>query len=555
MIHCLIPITLVAAQLATIPIDTIMPKQFSPIAPRGGVMMLQLFSDTPSSDWPSEIEITFQDGTSTQAVLGWIEINSQPSSWTQHPFKIRPISKEDDLSVVDPLDSVTGPVLLAEIPRNCKGVIRFGNVTLSPNYFDVPDAFPNLNIDDVPFGIPLQYKESDQLPEPNALSYWRWALLASTKNQIMLEPEFQTLVEQLTARHSEQVWRIGFHRLAASSRGVAAACRDLLTGVSSEQNHSFACWVVSAKSIQTLMFLMLDRSIDLDQRRIEGLNWVKSVPPYIYWIEQLFCDQVVIKVANPFHMETIVPFKWDHEEYPTVVKIPPKEVAEIVVHRAPQLDLSVFGPVTSESQFQWLKIQFGGYTTDLPIPPPELVATPPRVQLAPLHPRYSLWSIRGGNSPRVIEQLQTHVELRKVFGKWELFIQCHGLGNNATLPNVVNEVLTVIGTEAISILVPFQQAPLVLSPSGKSVNKPSECVIHTTVQNDGWKARIVLPNQWVDENEFSFAVARTHGDSQEIETGPLPCVPWDLTPKPIVIDLSKWDDVLQFPIQMNPTTL
>jgi len=101
------------------------------------------------------------------------------------------------------------------------------------------------------------------------------------------------------------------------------------------------------------------------------------------------------------------------------------------------------------------------------------------------------------------------------------------------------------GIEAVSILHPETNTLVAISPTDQQI--PDGMQISRNVQEHGWSVRIELPNAWTDQESLSFAVARTHGDSQHVETGPLPCVPWSIHPTPIEVDLSEWDDIEKFP--------
>jgi hypothetical protein len=137
------------------------------------------------------------------------------------------------------------------------------------------------------------------------------------------------------------------------------------------------------------------------------------------------------------------------------------------------------------------------------------------------------------------------VQLRKVFGVWELFVRCNGISNNVSLPESIHSIDQLRGIEAVSILHAETNSIVVITPTEQQL--PDRMKIHRTIFNHGWVVRIELPNAWVKNETFSFAVARTHDDSQKVETGPLPCLPWNINPSPIVVDLSQWDRIDRFP--------
>jgi hypothetical protein len=70
--------------------------------------------------------------------------------------------------------------------------------------------------------------------------------------------------------------------------------------------------------------------------------------------------------------------------------------------------------------------------------------------------------------------------------------------------------------------------------------------VHRRSYLDRWLCRIVLPETWFSalRPELSFlGVARTHGESFQIETGPNICTPWRPQVERVILDLSRWDDL------------
>ena len=117
-----------------IPIDSIVARSTSPIAPRGGVMMVRLLSHELGNDWPASIPVTFADDSMTDGIVGWIESKPASSSWTDDTLLIRPILSADTTASIHPKDRVTGPVLLLQLPENGTGEIYFGAESVVPQF-------------------------------------------------------------------------------------------------------------------------------------------------------------------------------------------------------------------------------------------------------------------------------------------------------------------------------------------------------------------------------------------------------------------------------------
>ena len=116
----------------TIPVEAINSIQTEPIAPLGGVLMVQLVSETLGNNWPSTIDVTFENRDKQTGHIGWIEKNTNNTSWTSNPYTIRPIAPSDNTQHIHPLDAMTGPVLLVELPRKSEGSIYFGGTSIDP---------------------------------------------------------------------------------------------------------------------------------------------------------------------------------------------------------------------------------------------------------------------------------------------------------------------------------------------------------------------------------------------------------------------------------------
>ena len=544
---------LVSRLAISVPVDAIEARQSRPVAPRGGVMMVQLFSMEQGDGWPSTLEVVFEDGHVETGVVAWIEKNTNYSAWTSNPSRIRTITPDDTTLSIDPMDAITGPVLLVELPLRGRGLVRFGGGAIDPRWTDLPISLPDLNIVPVDDSIKLPIQTVDDMPDRNPFEYWRWTLVASRLGVMPPKLPFESRVEKLAAMQGEQLWRIGFHRLAKSSRGVAATCRDLLTHVATDGSHAYACWVVQSNSLHQLLSILLDGDSSPRQLATSALRWAEDQHPHIHWLEQVYGSHVTVSIANPTLEPVVAIMRWESEDdIPIAIGVPPSRTVRCEVERGPVLDTSIFGPQTSESRMQWLSISMGGSSTTLQIVPPDVVALPPGVQLQTLHPLWTLQGVRSGRPNKVESSVETSVQVRKLMGCWEMYIQCGGIASEAVIPSDATSPVDLRGVEAITIIHHPTNAMVCIPPSGEvsGVAVPADLEVYTSTLEDRWSIRVVLPKSWVEDETFSFSVVRTHGDSMQVETGPLPCVPWSINPKPILIDLSAWDTVDKFPITL-----
>ena len=536
--------------ILTIPIDSIESKQTSPIAPIGGVLLVQLVSEELGDNWPATINVSYENGSRGTGHVGWIEKNTNNSSWTSNPLSIRPIDQSDNTKHIHPLDAMSGPVLLVDLPNNCRGPIHFCGTSIDPTWVTLPKTLPTLNIFPIDTNATIPLQTSFHRPEWNSLEYWRWALVASRLGTLPPPPPNDSDVARLSAMHGEQLWRIGFDKLSKSSRGVAAACRDLLTNVAIDGDNEFACWIVQPNLLNRLLSIITDQSATSREITLRALRWSEEQQPFIQWIEGVYGNQVTIATTNPTLEPSLATIVWrENDEFPIAIELPASETVRSKINRVEPIDLSLFGPQTLETSLQWLDVQVGMQQYSIPIVPTEVIVLPPYTMLSQLHPLWTLRSVHRGIPKEIQQALSTTVQVRKLLGVWELFIQCKGNKVSSGIPKDIAKAEDVIGVEAITLMHHETNAIVAIPPSGTfaGLNIPRDFRVAQSIEEDGWNVRIELPSEWISDERLSFSVARTHGDSTQVETAPLPCVPWNINPHPIVLDLSQWDLVQSIP--------
>lgn len=519
-----LPIVLVTQCAFTVPIDSILAKDAAPNTPRGGVLMVPLLSQQPGDNWPETLDVTLEDGQVIQGHVGWIEQNPWSTYyWAENALIFRNISQADDSSTIHPKDTTTGPILLAQLPKNEDGRIAFGGDIVDPIWFDLPQSLPNLNIAPIDTTATLTPNGGLAIPKTSALDFWRITLIASRKG-VLPPPYHYGEAKSLAAQRGAQLWRIAMSRLATSSRGAAAECRDLLTNTANDGENTFACW--STHSEAQLLGILLDKNATSRQLALRALRWCEEQQPYIFWLEKVYGDEISIAIANPTLEVILAAVKWrEGNDIPLAVEIPPNETVRIPIKRIDTLDQSIFGPTTVESSIEWLVLQIDTKMFSIPVVPSKVVALPPSVQLHSLYPPWNLKSMQMQTPTTVALNLETKVQLRKMFGKWEFFIQCSG-----------NQPSSQGGGEQVVLFNPVVKKTITVGPSNHSSTP------------DGWTATVYVPEDWIADETLLFSIVRKHALPSLRESGPIPTVPWRSTyPAPIVVDLSQWDTIDQFP--------
>jgi len=528
-----------------VPIDSIVAKHTSPVAPRGGIMMVRLLSEEVGTNWPASIPVTFSDNSMTEGIVGWIESKPATSSWTDDRLIIRPILSADTTANIHPKDETTGPVLLVQLPEDCDGEIYFGAESVVPNWMDLPTSLPPLNLTDPRTDLFLKIGVSDHLPPIGALHYWRWVLLASRLGVVPPKVPMQNQVETLAAQHGEHLWRIALNNLSIASRGVAADCRDLLTDTTVDGDHQFACWVENQETLEELLEVLLNTSLTSKQLVQRSLRWIDRQSRSLFWFENIFGPTVTLKFANCNPEPAICLLAWEGvDEIPLPLEVHANQTGQITLERPQVIDLSVFGPVVT-TPIQKLTLAMPSGSTVFPVEGGIVDARPPRIQLPALSPTWTLLSLGHGYARQVLPNQQTSVEVRFILGRWEIFIRC--LGNDKS--TAIAGTGVPIGEEAITLFFPLFKDPVVIRPT--TTSHPN-ITVYTHAENSSWNVRVVLPDSLIQNEELAFSIARTHGGSKNVETSPLPSVPWHIKPEPIIINTGMWNTIDNIPITPDP---
>jgi hypothetical protein len=520
-----------ASAVAAVPVDSIYAKTPTPIIARGGVLMVPLIAETLGDEWPETINVTLENGEVATGHIGWIE-RLPRAHWYSFSLNIRPVRQTDSTANIHPKDNETGPVLLAQLPDKSEGIITFGGDAIDPIWFDLPEVFPNLNLEPVD-GTKAYINNNSYANLINfPLEHWRRSLLASKKGVLPSTNIPTNEVRKLASIHGTQLWRIGFDRLATSSRGVAAECRDLLTMTCKDKSTTFACWVTAPA--ERLLSILLDKNASSRQLATRALVWCSQQQPFLFWLEQVYGEEVIVAVANPTLEVQLVALKWrEGNDVPLLVELPPNETTRVKIQRVHKLDLSIFGPTTLASEVEWLDVQIENHTFGVPIVPSTVVALPPSVQLQPLLPRWNLDTIKKQVPKKIRSDMTTHVQLRKILGQWEFFVECNGNSGPTQ---------SILGGEGISFRTPTNNKWSLRAHPKEDIPRGVP-----------WTATIPIPEEWIVNDTIAFWVGRKHGDSNQWETGPLPVLPWHRSSSPIVIDLSQWDEVKRFPTHAENT--
>lgn len=548
-------------------VDGIRPAVASPVAPRGGVMMLPLVAQRPGDDWPRTMEVRLADDRRVTADVVWISVRKDQqgfTSWTSDPRRLtlRSIERTDDTSATFDAAAGEGPYLIVRLPDDGDGPLKVEGRTLTPVWRDVPWTDPLADAAPAPDrALPLE-QAPDRPDVESPFEYWRWVLLA---DRLGLNPPAPAGddVQKLAAEHYAVLWRMGLARLNGISPRIARECRSMLTRTALDRNRTAATWIVDPAQIASLLATLIDFTRSDQQALAAAVAWLEQQPLFTLWPEDESGGDVRLAITSLRDDAIPVTLAWLGSSQPaSELQLEPGIIAHITVSRMPMQPAPIgSGQREMEPPMQTLRVEsgVGGASTSLDIPCGSRVieARPPGITFRPLSPPMSLADAQFNRAPAIQPERATLAHVRRIGARWEVFFEGGRiLEKQQTLDrSAIREFDDLRGIEAVTILlgrdendpsaiwltIPEHDWPALI----RGQNHP-DLQVHKRSFADRWNCRIVLPDAWfsaAETNPAFIAFIRTHGDTNDLETGPAPSPAWRISTGRIAIDLSHWDDL------------
>jgi hypothetical protein len=275
-------------------------------------------------------------------------------------------------------------------------------------------------------------------------------------------------------------------------------------------------------------------------------------------VEQGYGTQIQLAIANPDPRPRLVEFLWSgRESVPLGDELAPNDVTRITLDRPRDHLVSSLYPELIDGDVTSLNLMIRMNVLTLPFGPGTVPVRPPGALLGPFRSTMTLNELRSQLPDPVPVARSTYAQLRRMNGRWELFIECFrpvAPARNQPVTDLIRSLEELRGTEAVSILigepdndrvparhivcVPERQPPVILV--GPRDEAPEA---HRQSYADRWLVRFVIPTHWIpdDGSSLHLALIRTHGDSTGFETAPNACVPWRMEPDMVQINLGEWE--------------
>jgi hypothetical protein len=550
-----------------------------PLSPDGGVLMLPLTPDRPG-DWPASVSLTLADGRSITGVV--ISIAPAPvrlgAGWTDSPLGVEVITSAARNSG-DARAARATPFLLAELPPDApRGTISILNHTLHPRWIAVPDH------NDAAAASDRSERRTDVLvrrarrdrPDPDhPMEYWRWVLLADRLGMAPPPPPGARDADpssRLIAEHTALLWRAGLDRIRRQSSGMADHLRDLLTRICYDGETAFAAWIADPASLNALLNTLLNDELDGAALLRRVIEWSDTHERLMVWLESATDQYVDLAMVNPTFRPIIARVRWaDPDEIPLAYELPAGRLTRVRFDRqgetSTRQNVKTSSAPSPEPSPRVLLVEVPGapdhgenQTFALVVHPPRQPVAPPGLFLPELTPMLTLASVQQGQPLTAPARYETSAQLRRLHGRWEVFIAAHRPAQGgAALRTDLSQVTTtddLRGKEAITLFLGSGELDdpdrivLAVAESGEyrflhGVDH-LDLRIHRRSFSDRWHCRIVLPDDWLtdaEESAIHLGLMRTFRDLGAVVSTPMPAVPWRIEPGRLTFDLSVWDDV------------
>ena len=536
----------------------------TPVAVRGGVLVLPLRRRSREVAWPSSIDLLLSDGRKIAgSVVRVTTRDPTQSHWTMPAVVVATEVPTGDVDIA----------LLAPLPVDGEDSVMLGRQELEPIWMDpLPPAQPPARDSD------LTATDTPDVTAPN--EHFRAVLQAHRLGITAPTPAMEG-TDALYARAVAGLWSAAIARLAEQDPVIAESVLSDLAGrarLPGERSaRSLAVWETNESELAQLLRTLLEPRVDGIILAESARTWLEGRSPLAIWVDQDVGEALVLAIANPRNTSVRVTIRWpDRRDAAFSGDIAPEAIEFVRIERPawtapagpvidealaeamalrglarllPPADLAPESPQRSAMEIETraprtLTIDTGTATSTVLVGPGRVGARPPGSGFGTFLPPANLAAIRSGALRGPPPEWSTYLGLRKRPAGWELIVECRS--PQGAVPN----------RDEIAIIIDGGFQHSVLVASNGEVEAGSESVeAGTRVHHlaDCWRARIPVPDEWLSSKGSPAAhislsaQRRVSGSGSDApprgarlqSAGMVPlCI--DPTPRMIPLDLSGW---------------
>lgn len=498
----------------------------TPIAVRGGVLLVPLVRRTPDVVWPTSVDLHLSDGRRIVGQLAKLESREvlRPQ-WTSPQLMIAttPAIGENDI------------VLLAPLPTDGEGEIRLGEQEIKPIWMDP------LATNAPPSASEVALHASD-LPDPTAPSEYYRAILQAHRIGTVAPPPIGKPNDVLYARAIAGLWSAAIARLEENDQLTSDLLLSDLTGrahsVRGKVSTSFAAWESDETELNSLLRSLLTPRTDGIVLVESAKAWLEGRSPILFWLESDEGESVVIGAANPRSESIAMTLRWqDQLSVAAMVEVAPESVQFVTIARArvaqseavvideslatalrehglssmlPPADLA--GPnqgraaIEANARAQPILIaEHGVNKVAIQVGFGRVAVRPPGLGFGAMRPASTLAQTRAGILRAPPVEWSTSVGLRRRPTGWELLIECRAPADANPNKDEITVTCDAGFRHTISV-----RCDGTVQAQDESV----EMGCHVHQHSDRWRVRLPLPESWVTptngpEGKMTISIART----------------------------------------------
>jgi len=519
--------------------------QVQPVAVRGGVMLLPMARRGTTVPWPESVNLALGDGRTLRGMTAVVRPRARAaaSHWTTPLVSVG----ADPVSQATPSDEV---VLLVPLPPDGDDHIMIGAQRIDPDWLD-----------------PLPYARAPDatapaeglahLPDLDAPSeHFRWHLLSARVGEPVPDPR-GTAHDVLYARHLSSLWSGALERLRQADPDLAReALADLTGRACIPDGGCIAAWATDLGELNTLLESMLDPGADGIDIVESARRWLDARPPVIAWVEGEDDSGVMLRIANPRPVTIEVALRWPDRKDPAVrLQLEPETVHAVRIARdsaeTPELpedlvraledqDLGHLAPPQVDPEREAVRraversaramprvvIESGAWSLSVPIGVGRVAARPPALPLGEFLPHASLAEVRAGVVRSAPQSSATAAQLRRRPSGWEVLVDCQRTGEGSP-----SDVVTIVVDAGWRHEIQVSEFGIVGDADG--------AVVRLASGPRRWRARVLLPREWIRTPHGTVAIERQLPDGQVVSAGIAPPA-WSPEARPLPVAFDAW---------------
>ncbi|MSR70225.1 MAG: hypothetical protein EXS17_07765 [Phycisphaerales bacterium] len=537
----------------------------TPIAVRGGVLLVPLVRRSAQVAWPATVDLRLDDG---RRIVGQIaKLVSHDvvrPQWTSPQQMIATAAAVGDSDIV----------LLAPLPTDGDDDIRLGEQEIKPYWMD-PLPTPATQ------GASAISLSASDLPDATAPSEYYRTLLQAHRMGTAAEAFVGNPNDVLYARAIAGMWSAAIARLEENDQLTSDLLLSDLTGrahgVRGKVSMSFAAWESDENELNALLRSLLAPRTDGIVLVESAKAWLEGRSPLLFWLDRDEGESVVIGAANPRSESIALTIRWqDQKSVAATVEVGPESLQFFTIERAraPQFAAEVIDEslatalrehglaamlppadimgrnqgreaIEANARAQPVLIaEHGVNRCAIQVGFGRAAVRPPGLGFGAMRPAATLAQARAGVLKAPPVEWSTSVGIRRRPSGWELLIECRAPAD----ANPNKDEITVTCDAGFRHTVSVRSDGTV-----KAQDESIESGCHVHQHSDRWRVRLPLPESWVmpanaPEGMLTISVARviegTGSDAppafarrQFAGLSPLMVEPHA---KGIPIDLSSW---------------